>query len=88
MVMMTGQGAMIKERCMCCTAVPMSVGITALLRQNPDRLLIEPTAWAIQQVVATLTSEQYQPYVDLKATIALVDPNLSNVSTFQLCRPA
>ncbi len=75
---------MIKEvpgGCMCCTAgVPMSVGITALLRQNPDRLLIEPTGLGHpKQVVATLTSEQYQPYVDLKATIALVDPrNLSN----------
>ncbi|WP_038869652.1 CobW family GTP-binding protein [Vibrio jasicida] len=82
--MMTDQGAMIKEvpgGCMCCTAgVPMSVGITALLRQNPDRLLIEPTGLGHpKQVVATLTSEQYQPYVNLKATIALVDPrNLSN----------
>ncbi|WP_045461888.1 CobW family GTP-binding protein [Vibrio hyugaensis] len=82
--MMTDRGAMIKEvpgGCMCCTAgVPMSVGITALLRQNPDRLLIEPTGLGHpKQVVATLTSEQYQPYVDLKATIALVDPrNLSN----------
>jgi G3E family GTPase len=82
--MMTDQGAMIKEvpgGCMCCTAgVPMSVGITALLRQNPDRLLIEPTGLGHpKQVVATLTSEQYQQYVDLKATIALVDPrNLSN----------
>ncbi|GLR05814.1 GTPase [Vibrio hyugaensis] len=82
--MMTDQGAVIKEvpgGCMCCTAgVPMSVGITALLRQNPDRLLIEPTGLGHpKQVVATLTSEQYQLYVDLKATIALVDPrNLSN----------
>jgi G3E family GTPase len=58
----------------------MSVGITALLRQKPDRLLIEPTGLGHpKQVIATLTSEQYQPYVDLKATIALVDPrNLSD----------
>ncbi|MGR5546982.1 CobW family GTP-binding protein [Vibrio sp. PNB22_2_2] len=82
--LMTDQGALIKEvpgGCMCCTAgVPMSVGITALLRQKPDRLLIEPTGLGHpKQVVATLTSEQYLPYVDLKATIALVDPrNLSN----------
>ncbi|WP_447474771.1 CobW family GTP-binding protein [Vibrio harveyi] len=81
--MMTDQGAMIKEvpgGCMCCTAgVPMSVGITALLRQKPDRLLIEPTGLGHpKQVIATLTSDQYLPYVDLKATIALVDPrNLS-----------
>ncbi len=82
--MMTDQGAMIKEvpgGCMCCTAgVPMSVGINALLRQKPDRLIIEPTGLGHpKQVIATLTSEQYEKYVDLKATIALVDPrNLSN----------
>ncbi|OLQ85491.1 GTPase [Vibrio ponticus] len=82
--MMTEQGAMIKEvpgGCMCCTAgVPMSVGINALLRQKPDRLIIEPTGLGHpKQVIATLTSEQYENYVDLKATIALVDPrNLSN----------
>ncbi|BBM66948.1 GTPase [Vibrio alfacsensis] len=82
--LMSDQGAIIKEvpgGCMCCTAgVPMSVGITALLRQKPDRLLIEPTGLGHpKEVIATLTSEQYQPYVDLKATIALVDPrNLSD----------
>ncbi|WED24435.1 GTP-binding protein [Vibrio sp. JC009] len=83
--MMTEHGALIKEvpgGCMCCTAgVPMSVGINTLLRQGPDRLLIEPTGLGHpKQVVATLTSEQYSPYVDLKATIALLDPrNLSDV---------
>ncbi|KQA48489.1 GTP-binding protein [Vibrio cholerae] len=76
---MSEQGAMIKEvpgGCLCCTAgVPMSVGINALLRQKPDRLIIEPTGLGHpKQVVATLISEQYQPYVDLKATIALMDP--------------
>ncbi len=58
----------------------MSVGINAaLLRQKPDRLLIEPTGLGHpKQVIATLTSEQYTPYVDLKATLGLVDPrNLS-----------
>jgi len=82
--MMTDQGAMIKQvpgGCMCCTAgVPMSVGITALLRQKPDRLIIEPTGLGHpKQVVAVLTSDQYKTSVDLKATIALVDPrNLSD----------
>jgi len=82
--LMADQGAQIKEvpgGCMCCTVgVPMSVGITALLRQKPDRLLIEPTGLGHpKQVIATLTSPQYEPYVDLKATIALVDPrNLSD----------
>lgn len=77
--MMTDQGALIKEvpgGCMCCTAgVPTSVGITALLRQRPDRLLIEPTGLGHpKQIIATLLSDQYLPYVDLKATVALVDP--------------
>ncbi|MDR9828765.1 GTP-binding protein [Vibrio sp. FNV 38] len=73
------QGAMIKEvpgGCLCCTAgVPMSVGINALLRQKPDRLIIEPTGLGHpKQIVATLISEQYLPYIALKATAALVDP--------------
>ncbi|SJN54272.1 Putative metal chaperone YciC [Vibrio ruber DSM 16370] len=82
--LLSQQNALVKEvpgGCMCCTAgVPMSVGITALLRQKPDRLLIEPTGLGHpREIVATLTSVQYQPYLDLKATIALVDPrNLSN----------
>ncbi|MCL9779941.1 GTP-binding protein [Vibrio sp. S4M6] len=81
--LMSEQGALIKEvpgGCMCCTAgVPMSVGINALLRTQPDRLLIEPTGLGHpKQVMAVLTSEQYTRYVDLKATIAFVDPrNLS-----------
>jgi G3E family GTPase len=82
--MMAEHGAMIKEvpgGCMCCAAgVPTSVAITALLRQKPDRLLIEPTGLGHpKEIIALLTSAQYQPYVDLKATITLVDPrNLSN----------
>lgn len=77
--LMSEQGALIKEvpgGCICCAAgIPMSVAITALLRQQPTRLLIEPTGLGHpKQVIATLLSEQYQPYVDLMATIALVDP--------------
>jgi G3E family GTPase len=76
---LSDHGALIKEvpgGCMCCTVgVPMSVGINALLRQKPDRLIIEPTGLGHpKQVIATLTSPQYAPYVDLKATIAMVDP--------------
>ncbi|MFC3024887.1 CobW family GTP-binding protein [Vibrio zhugei] len=76
--MMTEQGAWIKEvpgGCLCCTAgVPMSVAITALLREKPDRLLIEPTGLGHpQEVIAKLVADQYVPYIDLKATIALVD---------------
>lgn len=76
--LMSEQGAMIKEvpgGCMCCTAgVPMSVGINLLLRQQPDRLLIEPTGLGHpKQVIATLTSKQYQPYIDLRTTVTLTD---------------
>ncbi|CAM3104767.1 CobW family GTP-binding protein [Vibrio rarus] len=76
--LMSEQGAMIKEvpgGCMCCTAgVPMSVGINLLLRQKPDRLLIEPTGLGHpKQVMATLTSDQYLPYIDLHSTITITD---------------
>ena len=82
--MMTEHGALIKEvpgGCMCCAAgVPMSVAVTALLRTNPDRLIVEPTGLGhADKVLATLSSAQFEPYIDLKATICLVDPrNLSN----------
>lgn len=81
--MMTDQGALIKEvpgGCMCCAAgVPMSVAVTALLRTNPDRLIVEPTGLGhAHKVLATLTSAQFSDYIDLRATIGLVDPrNLS-----------
>ncbi len=82
--LMTEQGALIKEvpgGCMCCAAgVPMSVAITTLLRTNPDRLIVEPTGLGhAHKVLATLTSSQFKDYIDLRATIGLVDPrNLSN----------
>lgn len=82
--MLTDQGAMIKEvpgGCMCCSAgLPMSVGINALLRQRPDRLLIEPTGLGHpKEILAELLSDQYANYIEVNATIALVDPrNLSD----------
>ncbi|MDC0610955.1 GTP-binding protein [Vibrio sp.] len=82
--MLSDQGAVIKQvpgGCMCCAVgVPMSVAITALLRQKPDRLIIEPTGLGHpKEIIAILTSEQYSPYIQLKATIALTDPRyLSN----------
>lgn len=77
--MLSDQGAVVKEvpgGCMCCAVgVPTSVAITALLRQQPDRLLIEPTGLGHpKEIIAILTSDQYQAYIDLKATIALTDP--------------
>jgi G3E family GTPase len=76
---LSGQGAIIKEvpgGCMCCASgVPMSVAVTALLRQKPDRLLIEPTGLGHpKEVIAVLTGEQYLPYIELKATVTLLDP--------------
>ncbi|MEJ2764715.1 GTP-binding protein [Photobacterium sp. MCCC 1A19761] len=73
------QGAIVKEvpgGCMCCVAgLPMSVGINALLAQKPDRLLLEPTGLGHpKEVIAKLTSDSYRDYIDLKATITLVDP--------------
>ncbi|NUW69896.1 CobW family GTP-binding protein [Vibrio coralliilyticus] len=82
--MLTEQGAMIKEvpgGCMCCAAgVPTSVALTALLRTQPDRLIVEPTGLGhAQKILATLISAQFRDYIDLRATIGLVDPrNLSN----------
>ncbi|WP_105901597.1 CobW family GTP-binding protein [Vibrio gangliei] len=86
--MMSDQGAMIKEipgGCMCCTAgVPMSVGINALLRTQPDRLIIEPTGLGHpKEVTAKLLSEQFAPYVDLKATIALLDPKYLSIDKYR-----
>lgn len=73
------QGAIVKEvpgGCMCCVAgLPMSVGINALLAQKPDRLLLEPTGLGHpKEIINKLTSDTYRDYIDLKATITLVDP--------------
>ncbi|NGN97238.1 GTP-binding protein [Grimontia sp. S25] len=73
------QGAMVKEvpgGCMCCVAgLPMAIGINALLAQNPDRLLIEPTGLGHpKDIIGKLLSEHYENYIELNATITLVDP--------------
>ncbi|WP_407333677.1 CobW family GTP-binding protein [Enterovibrio sp. 27052020O] len=73
------QGALVKEvpgGCMCCVAgLPMAIGINALLAQNPDRLLIEPTGLGHpKDIIGKLLSEHYANYIDLNATITLVDP--------------
>ncbi|MEZ8140578.1 GTPase [Enterovibrio norvegicus FF-33] len=73
------QGALVKEvpgGCMCCVAgLPMAIGINALLAQNPDRLLIEPTGLGHpKDIIGKLLSEHYANYIELNATITLVDP--------------
>ncbi len=82
--LMADSGALIKEvpgGCMCCAAgVPTTVALNTLLRQQPDRLLIEPTGLGHpKQILAILQSPQYQSYIELHASIALLDPrNLSD----------
>lgn len=76
--MMSDSGALIKEvpgGCICCTAgVPTSVAITALLRENPDRLIIEPTGLGHpKQIMATLSSAQFSPYIEIRSTLTLTD---------------
>lgn len=76
--MMSDSGALIKEvpgGCICCTAgVPTSVAITALLRENPDRLIIEPTGLGHpKQIMATLSSAQFSPYIEIRTTLTLGD---------------
>lgn len=72
-------GAVVKEvpgGCMCCVAgLPMTVGVNTLLAQKPDRLLIEPTGLGHpKDIINKLMSEQFNEYIDLQATITLVDP--------------
>ncbi|GLT19898.1 GTPase [Vibrio zhanjiangensis] len=78
------QGILVKQvpgGCMCCAAgVPTTAAITSLLRSKPDRLIIEPTGLGhADKILTILMSEQFKDHIDLRATIALVDPrNLSN----------
>ena len=74
------QGAVVREvagGCLCCVAgVPMQVALTRLIAQEkPDRLLIEPSGLGHPaRVLDLLRSEQYRQVLDVKATVALVDP--------------
>ncbi|MDU1108184.1 MAG: GTP-binding protein, partial [Enterobacter sp.] len=78
--LLSSSGAMIKEipgGCMCCVnGLPMQVGLNTLLRQGkPDRLLIEPTGLGHpKQILDLLTAPVYEPWIDLRATLCLLDP--------------
>lgn len=78
--LLADSGAVLKEipgGCMCCVnGLPMQVGLNTLLRQvKPDRLLIEPTGLGHpKQILDMLTAEVYQPWIDLRATLCLLDP--------------
>lgn len=77
--LLADSGALLKEipgGCMCCVnGLPMQVGLNTLLRQGkPDRLLIEPTGLGHpKQILDMLTAEVYQPWLDLRATLCLLD---------------
>ncbi len=62
--------------CMCCVnGVPTKVGLNALLKDKPDRLLIEPTGLGHpNEVIELLTGKDYESVVELQSTITLVDP--------------
>ncbi len=63
--------------CMCCVnGLPMQVGLNTLLRQGkPDRLLIEPTGLGHpKQILDILTAAVYEPWIDLRATLCILDP--------------
>lgn len=73
-------GAVLKEipgGCMCCVnGLPMQVGLNMLLKQaKPDRLLIEPTGLGHpKQILDMLSASVYEPWIDLRATLTLLDP--------------
>ena len=78
--LLADSGALLKEipgGCMCCVnGLPMQVGLNTLLRQGkPDRLLIEPTGLGHpKQILDILTAPVYEPWIDLRATLCLLDP--------------
>ncbi|MDV5357373.1 GTP-binding protein [Enterobacter asburiae] len=78
--LLSDSGALLKEipgGCMCCVnGLPMQVGLNTLLRQGkPDRLLIEPTGLGHpKQILDMLTAPVYEPWIDLRATLCLLDP--------------
>lgn len=62
--------------CMCCAAgVPMRVALNQLLaRARPHRLLIEPTGLGHpQQLLKTLTGENFASVLNMRAVITLLD---------------
>jgi Putative GTPases (G3E family) len=78
--LLADSGALVKEipgGCMCCVnGLPMQVGLNTLLRQGkPDRLIIEPTGLGHpKQILDLLTAPVYEPWIDLRATLCILDP--------------
>ncbi|WON75577.1 GTP-binding protein [Serratia sp. UGAL515B_01] len=82
--LLADSGAVLKEipgGCMCCVnGLPMQVGLNMLLQQEkPDRLLIEPTGLGHpKQILTLLSQETYSGWIELLATICLLDARQLN----------
>lgn len=76
----SSQGVQVEEipgGCMCCIqGVPMRVAINRLLRKSrPSRLLIESSGIGHPSgLIKTLSADEFSTVLDIKATIALLDP--------------
>lgn len=62
--------------CLCCVSAPaFTVGLNKLIRQKPDRILIEPSGLGHPaQVLETLRNPPYNMMLDVQATLCLIDP--------------
>lgn len=72
--------------CMCCTAgLSMQIALNQLLaRAKPHRLLIEPTGLGHpEEVLATLQAQHYQPLIEVRSTLTLVDARKVNQSSWR-----
>jgi len=77
--LLANRGATVKEipgGCLCCVnGLPLQVGLNLLLKDKPDRLLIEPTGLGHpRRVLEILKSPVYQTWLQLNATLTLLDP--------------
>lgn len=72
-------GYVVKELlggCLCCSSqLPMQLALSRLIQeQQPDRLFIEPTGLGHPaQLLDQLSEPHWQPYLDLRALVMLVD---------------
>lgn len=62
--------------CLCCVSAPMfTIGLNKLIRQKPDRIIIEPSGLGHPaKIIETLTTPPYSSLLLLQATVCLVDP--------------
>ncbi|MCP3851361.1 MAG: GTP-binding protein [Gammaproteobacteria bacterium] len=62
--------------CICCAAgLPLQIALNLLIKKaSPERILIEPTGVGHpKKVMDVLTGEFYQPVLDIRATLCLVE---------------